>query len=159
MKQYKSGRSSDCNEKAIRGPLSKMHEKVLRNLQRLWGFQIGMVNCYDVWVPHILTEKHLLTRVTACISLLSRHNEHSFLNRIVTWDQKWISYNNVVWERSWSLQSEPFQTVKKVTLYPKKDMLYIWWDCRGPIYYELLPMKYCAELEFWRPQLKKNTLV
>jgi len=122
-----------------------------------------MLNRYDVWVPHILTEKHLLTRVTACISLLSRHNEHSFLNRIVTWDQKWISYNNVVWERSWSLQSEPFQTVKKVTLYPKKDMLYIWWDCRGPIYYELLPMneiinseKYCAQLDILKAAIKEK---
>ena len=40
--------------------------------------------------------KHLLTRVTACLSLLARHKELSFLNRIFTGDKKWISYNNVV---------------------------------------------------------------
>jgi len=43
-----------------------------------------MVNCYDVWVPHILREKHWLNRVTACVSMLARHNELSFLKSIVT---------------------------------------------------------------------------
>ena len=33
--------------------------KVYNNLKKM-----GMVNRIDVWVPHILTEKHLLTRVT-----------------------------------------------------------------------------------------------
>jgi len=52
-----------------------------------------MVYRYDVWVPHILTEKHLLTRVTACVSLLSRQKEPSFLNRIFTGDKKWMWYD------------------------------------------------------------------
>ena len=34
-----------------------------------------------------------------------------------------------------------YRLVTYVTsFYPKKAMLSIWWDCRGPIYYELLPM-------------------
>ena len=48
---------------------------------------MGMINRYDVCVLHILTEKHLLTIVTARVSLLARHKELLFLNRIVTGDK------------------------------------------------------------------------
>jgi len=84
--------------------------------------KMGMINRYDVWVPHILTEKHLLTRVKMCVSFLARHKTH----------EKLISYNNVARKRSLSLPSESYQTVKKAGLHPKKTMLSIWWDGDGP---------------------------
>ena len=37
--------------------------------------QLGYVNCSDVWVPHKLSEKNLLDRISTCDSLL-RRNEH-----------------------------------------------------------------------------------
>ena len=49
---------------------------------------MGMVNRYNVWGPHILTEKHLLTRVTESVSLLALHKVVSFQNGIVTGDKK-----------------------------------------------------------------------
>jgi len=120
-----------------------------------------MVKRFDVWVPHILTENHLLTRVTVCVSLFVRHKELSFLNSIVTGDEKWISYNNVVREKSWYLSSEPCQTVEKVAIHPKKALLCIWWNCRGHTYYELLPMnetinseKYCAQLDILKTAIE-----
>ena len=57
-------------------------------------------------------------------------------------------------KRIWSLPSEPCQTVEKAGLHLKKAMLCILWDCREPIYNELLPMnktinseKYCEQLK------------
>ena len=61
-----------------------------------------------------------------------------FLKQIVTGDEKWILYNNVEWKRLWGKQNEPPQTTPKASLHPKKVMLYIWWNWKGVLYYELL---------------------
>jgi len=105
------GLPPDCNEETIRVPLSKNARQSTSELAEALGIpksmvhynlkKIEVVNRYDVWVPYILTEKHLLTRVTARVSLPARHKELSFMNRIVTGDEKWISYNNVLRKRIW----------------------------------------------------------
>jgi len=61
---------------------------------------IGMVNQYDVLVSCIITEKYVLNRVAACVSLLARHRQLPFLNRIATENEKLISYNDVAQKRS-----------------------------------------------------------
>ena len=44
--------------------------------------QLGYVNCFDVWVPHKLSEKNFLDHICACNSLL-KHNENvPFLKQI-----------------------------------------------------------------------------
>ena len=43
---------------------------------------LGYVNCFDVWVPHKLSEINLLDCISACDSLL-KHNENvPFLKQI-----------------------------------------------------------------------------
>ena len=66
-------------------------------------------------------------------------------------------------KKSWLLPCEPYQTVGKPGLHPKKAMLSIWWDCRGPIYYELLPMnetinseKYCSQLDILKAAIEEK---
>ena len=63
--------------------------------------QLGFVHCFDVWVPHKLSEKNLLDRISTCDSLLKRNENVPFLKQIVTGDEKWILYNNVERKRSW----------------------------------------------------------
>ena len=64
--------------------------------------QLGYVNCFDVWVPHKLSERNLLDRISACDSLLKCNDENVlFLKQIVMGDEKWILHNNV--ERKSSL--------------------------------------------------------
>ena len=79
----------------------------------------------DVWVPHELTQKNLMDRISICESLLNRNNIDPFLKRMVTGDEKWVTYDNVKRKRSWSNRGEPVQTVAKPGL--------------TAIYYELLP--------------------
>ena len=43
--------------------------------------------------------------------------------RIITGDEKWIVYNNVVRKRSWSKRDEPPQTTSKAELHQEKIML------------------------------------
>ena len=56
---------------------------------------LGYVNRFDVWVPHKLSEKNLLERISACNSLFKRNENILFLKQIVTGDEKWIFYSNV----------------------------------------------------------------
>ena len=64
-------------------------------------YQLGYVHRFNVWVPHKLSEKNLLDRISTCDSLLKRNENVPFLKQIVTGDEKWILYNNVEWKRSW----------------------------------------------------------
>ena len=43
---------------------------------------MDVINQYDVWVPHIITEKHLLNRVTVCAYLLTQNKHQAFLKSI-----------------------------------------------------------------------------
>ena len=116
--------------------------------------QLGYVNRFDVWVPHKLSKKTLLDRISSCDSLLKRNENVPFLKQIVTGDEKWILYNNVEWKRSWGKRNEPPPTTPKAG---------IWWNWKGALYYELLPEnqtinsnKYCSQLDQLKAALNKK---
>lgn len=115
--------------------------------------KLKMVSRLDVWVPHQLNEKNLLDRYNACTTLLNRFQNEPFLNRILTGDEKWVIYNNVVRKRHWATKKEVPLTVAKPNLHQNKVLLCCWWDSRGVVYYELLKpgetitsVRYCQQL-------------
>ncbi|GFV67630.1 histone-lysine N-methyltransferase SETMAR [Trichonephila clavipes] len=63
---------------------------------------------------------------------------------MVTGDEKWTTYDNIVRKQSWSKRGEAAQTVTKPGLTARKVLLCICWDWKGIIYYKLLP--YCQTL-------------
>jgi len=67
------------------------HMSVIRHLKTLE---------YDVWMPHNLTEKNLMDRISICDSLLKRNENDPFLKRIISSEEKWIVYINVEQKRS-----------------------------------------------------------
>ena len=123
---------------------------VQRHLQ-----QLGYVSRLDVWVPHKLTEENLANRISICNSLLKRHESDPFLKRIVTGDEKWIIYDNIVRKRSWGTAGEPPNATPKAGLHPKKILLSIWWDHRGVLFYELLPQGKTIDSKIYCTQLTK----
>ena len=44
--------------------------------------QLGYVHCFDVWVPHKLSEKSLLACISTCDSLLKCNEKLPFLNKL-----------------------------------------------------------------------------
>ncbi|GFV91086.1 mariner transposase [Trichonephila clavipes] len=80
-----------------------------------------------------------MDRISKCEALAKRNEIEPFLKRMVTGDEKWVTYNNTVRKQSWSKRSEEAQTVIKPGLTARKVLLSIWWDWKGIIYYELLP--------------------
>lgn len=137
--------------------LGLCHQTVLNHLKKL-----GYKKKLDVWVPHNLSEKDLISRISICESLLRRNEIEPFLKNMITADEKWITYDNNVRKRSWSKKDEAPQTIAKPTLTLRKVMLSVFWDWKGIVHYELLEpgqtvdsLFYCDQLERLNQAMKK----
>ena len=124
--------------------------------------QLCYGHCFDVWVPHKLSEKNLLDHISTCDSLLKRNKNVPFLKQIVMGEEKCILYNNLEWKRLWGKRNEPPPTKPKAGLHPKKVMC-IWWDWKGVLYYELLlenqkinSNKHCSQLDQMKAHSTKS---
>ena len=62
--------------------------------------QFGYVNKFDILVPQKLNKIQFTKRIFICDSLLKRNETDPFLKRIITGDEKWVFYDNVVRKRS-----------------------------------------------------------
>jgi len=71
--------------------------------------------------------------------MLLKWNEiEPFLKRMITGDEKWITYDNPTKKRSWIKKGEKAQAIAKPGLTRKKVMLYVWWNWKRIVHYELL---------------------
>jgi len=73
--------------------------------------------------PHELKEVHLTARINICDMFIKREENDSFLKRLITGDEKWIIYNNVVRKRSLSRRDDSPQTISKTDIHQRKVML------------------------------------
>lgn len=114
---------------------------------------LGYIQKFAKWIPHDLSEKNRINRVDVCSALLVRQRNEPFLDQLITGDEKWIMYSNVIRKRAYCPPDKPPPLLAKPNFHMQKRMLCIWWDKRGPIHYELLPQGatitadvYCAQL-------------
>ena len=64
--------------------------------------RLRLVKKLNIWIPHELKEIHLRNRINACDLHLKRNEFDPFLKQIITGDEKWIVYDNVVYNiESW----------------------------------------------------------
>lgn len=136
------------------------HTTIYRGLIKL-----EKVQKWGTWVPKELTEFDKNRRVVAASTLLKLHTEcvesgKLFFERIVTGDEKWVLYLNNENRKEWRGRNEDASPRVKDGLHPKKILLSIWWDIKGPIYYELLPLNQTINAEKYICQLMclKNTI-
>lgn len=73
----------------------------------------GYTKKLDVWVPHELSLKNLMDRVSVCEMLKKRNEIEPFLKKLITGDEKWIRYENLDRKRSWKRRGERPQTTSK----------------------------------------------
>ena len=81
------------------------HQTVLNHLQKA-GFKKKL----DVWMPHELSVKNQMNQLNICNTLLKRNEIEPLLKPIITGDEKWIKYENIVRKRSWKKRGERSQT-------------------------------------------------
>ncbi|KAG5344650.1 SETMR methyltransferase, partial [Acromyrmex charruanus] len=65
----------------------------------------------------------VMDRISICESLLNRNKINPFLKRMVTGDEKWVTYDNVKRKWSWSNRGESAQTVAKPGLTVRNVLL------------------------------------
>ncbi|GFU78279.1 histone-lysine N-methyltransferase SETMAR [Trichonephila clavipes] len=105
------------------------HKTVLSHLRK-----VGLKKKLHVWVSHQLTPKNMMGRISICKALAKRNEIDPSLKRMVTGDEKRVTYYSIVRKRSWSKCDEAAQTVAKPGLTARKVLLFIWWDRKGIIY-------------------------
>lgn len=139
----------------LAGDLEVHHSTIKRHLN-----EIGKVKKLDEWVPHNLTEAHKVNRVQICLNHLKNNQKASFLNRIVTCDEKWVLYDNRKRSGSWLDADQPPEKSAKPDLHPKKVMVTVWWGINGIIHYSFLKRgetinaeRYCRQLEAMHTKL------
>ena len=93
--------------------MSTTHDRVKR---------LGLILTLDIWVPHVYTERNLLSPIINCDLFFKRQENDPFLKRMITGDENWVVYKNNKRKRSWSKKDESAQTTSKV-VYQKKVML------------------------------------
>jgi len=65
------------------------HKTVLNYLHKA-----GYKKKLDVWVPHELSVRNMMGRINICDTLLKRNEIEPFLKRMITGDEKWITFDN-----------------------------------------------------------------
>lgn len=136
-------------EEEIAGELGVSQKTVSRHLRAQ-----GVRSRYSQEVPHELTEDNRTHRLSICSSFLSRHtSKKSFLTKIITGDESWLFYANIVKKRQLLKPGESGKIRAKPEPYRKKLMLCVFWDMKGVIYWELLSgqktlnkEEYCRQL-------------
>ena len=89
--------------------------------------QIGKVKNLNKWMPCELTRnlKNHHFQVSSTLTLCN--NNKSFLDQIVTCDEKWILYNNRQWLAQWLDQEEAPKHFPESNLHHKKVVVTVWW--------------------------------
>ena len=77
------------------------------------------------------------------------------MKKLITGDEKWITYDKNVRKRSWSKAGQTSQTVAKPGLTRNKVMLCVWWDWKEIIHYELLQPGRTIDSELYCEQLMR----
>ncbi|GFW82997.1 histone-lysine N-methyltransferase SETMAR [Trichonephila clavipes] len=94
------------------------HKTVLNHLRK-----VGLKKKLDVWVQHQLTPKNMMDRISIREALAKRNEIDPFLKRMVTGDEKCVTYDNIVRKQWWSKHSEAAQTLAKPGLTVRKVLL------------------------------------
>ena len=81
---------------------------------------MGKVSKLGVWVPHALSEKNKADRLSIATNLHSRQRNDLFLDKIITGDEKWITYDNVAHKRQWVDKDNSPQPDPKAELHGRK---------------------------------------
>lgn len=170
----RSGRPSELSDERLMQLVRAEPQRTTRELAEALGgisnstvFEhlkaMGFMSKLSKWVPHQLTDGQRQRRCEAALSLLTLKRHQNWLSSIVTGDEKWVQYVNVVRRRSWCAAGDTPQATAKPGLHPKKVMLSVWWDSKGVIMFEVLPPNtsitaelYCKQLDRLAAQIQQK---
>jgi len=176
----RSGRPSNLNNDELRRLVEEDPKRTVRELAAIlqksvgsvWNHlqDIGMVsfccllkileifkvNKFGVWVPHRLSDINKGARFVAALANLERYEAGNLnLDLVLTGDEKWVLYVNVVRRKEWVPRGERATPTARPGLHPKKVLLCMWWDTEGVVHWELLPQGQTITAEVYCRQLDR----
>ena len=116
--------------------------------------RLGLVKKLDIWIPHELKEIHLTKRINACDFHLKRKEFDPFLSNKLSLVMKNRLFKITSFENDHDQRDEPSQTTSKAELHQKKIMLFVWWDWKGVVFFELLPRNFFTMTTLHHTHLK-----
>ena len=163
--EHRSGRPSEINFDELKQLIKTDPTLTTRNVASTLGCSnvavykhfknLRLVSKLGEWVPHDLNPSQLKKRVDYCKQLLDLRRNKSWLNNLITGDEKWVLYTNAIRKRQWLTSGELAKPTPKAGLHPKKRMLCIWWGVKGVVYWELLPENSTVTGTMYRAQINK----
>ncbi|GFX53716.1 histone-lysine N-methyltransferase SETMAR [Trichonephila clavipes] len=78
------------SSRSIAQELKIDHKTVLSHLSK-----VGFKKKLDVWVPHQLKPKNMMDRISICEALAKWNEIDTFLKRMVTGEEKWVTCDNI----------------------------------------------------------------
>ncbi|GFU31086.1 mariner Mos1 transposase [Trichonephila clavipes] len=90
-----------------------------------------------------------------CPSHLIGHNVEPFLDKLITGDEKWILDENIKRKKCYCKPGTSSATVPKSSIHQRKVLLCLWWDRKGPVYYELLKQGKTINADLYCNQMDK----
>lgn len=161
----RSGRPSSIDNDELQSAIKANPEATTRELGTILGcsnttiadhlHDLGYRKVQSRWIPHRLTDSHKQVRVNICESLLFQPYRKEFLKDLVTGDESWILYDNDARHAVWLPRDAEPPTQPKPNPHQRKHLLSVWWDAKGPIYYELLPAGKTVTATVYIDQLQK----
>lgn len=141
--------------RAISDNIGISHESVRKILSE--DLDMKKMNCR--WIPKILTEAEKRQRVSTSRSILSAYADDwdSFVYRLVTGDETWVSYETPETRTSaaeWRPRGSRPPERPKIPENRKKIMVTVFWDCVGILLIKVMAKgttinseRYCEVLE------------
>ncbi|GFV77502.1 mariner Mos1 transposase [Trichonephila clavipes] len=75
--------------------------------------------------------------------------------KVITGDEKCILYENIKRKKSYCKPGTSSATVPKLSIHQRKELLFLWWDRKGSVYYELLKQGETINADLYCNQLDK----
>ena len=118
-------------------------------------YALEKVSKLNRWVPHDLFQNDRQRRLDHSLFLLSKSRNFSWLEHLVTGDEKWCFYFNHTGKRMWIAADEERKRTPEPEFHLRKVMLSIWWDIHGVIHHEFLPPNATITSEVYCNQLQR----
>ncbi len=121
--------------------------------------ELGKVQKYGAWISKELSEYDETRRFLAAKTLIrmyddSKNSPKPLFTGLITGDEKWVLYTNINNRKEWVSSTKQASPRINSGLHPKKILLFVWWDVRGVIYFELLKQNETMNSEKYVPQLQ-----
>lgn len=138
------------------------------SIKRILDQHLDLIKMNCRWVPKKLTQLQKAERVKVCKEVLGAWGDRwsELLERLVTCDETWVSYENPhdrISGGEWRKRGSNPPELPKIPNNPKKIMASVFWDFKGVIHVEIMEKGhtinsevYCSILSKVRDKIKEK---